>query len=207
MKRIALAVSLLFAALPLLADTYAIDKNHSEANFKIRHLMSRVTGKFDDFAGTITTDGKDAAASKVEFSIKTASVDTGNGDRDKHLKTADFFDAEKYPEITFKSTSIKAGSKKNVYDVTGDLTMRGVTKRVTLPVEFLGFAKDPWGNDRAGFSLSTTLNRKDYGINWNKALDNGGYLLSDDVDITVDIEAAKSKAEIKESTAGEKKGK
>ena len=207
MKRIALSLSLAFAALPLLADTYAVDKNHSEATFRVRHLVSKVSGKFDDFAGTITTDGKDAAASKVEFTIRTASIDTGNGDRDKHLKTPDFFDAAKYPEITFKSTSIKPTSKKNVYDVTGDFTMRGVTRRLTIPVEFLGFARDPWGNERAGFTLSTSVNRKDYGINWNKALDNGGYLLSDDVDITVNIEAAKSKAEIKESTAGEKKGK
>jgi polyisoprenoid-binding protein YceI len=206
MKRFALTLSILFAALPLLADSYDIDKAHSEATFRLRHLVSKVSGKFDDFAGKITTDGKDAAASKVEFTIKTASVDTGNGDRDKHLQTADFFDAAKYPDITFKSTAIKATSKKNVYDVTGDFTMRGVTKRITLPVEFLGFAKDPWGNQRAGFTLSTTLNRKDYGINWNKALDNGGYLLSDDVDITVNIEAAKSKADIKESVAGEKKG-
>jgi len=193
MKRISLAVSLLFAALPLLADTYNVDKNHSEATFKIRHLMSKVSGKFDDFSGSVTTDGKDAAASSVQFTIKTASIDTANESRDKDLKSGNFFDVEKYPEITFKSTAIKPTSKKNVYDVTGDLTMHGVTKKVTLPVEFLGFGKDPWGGERAGFSLSTTLNRKEYGINWNKALDNGGYLLGDDVDISVNIEAVKAK--------------
>jgi len=193
MKRTALAVSLLFAALPLLAETYNVDKNHSEATFKIRHLMSKVSGKFDDFAGSVTTDGKDAAASSVQFTIKTTSIDTANESRDKDLKSGNFFDVEKYPEITFKSTAIKPTAKKNVYDVTGDLTMHGVTKKVTLPVEFLGFGKDPWGGERAGFSLSTTLNRKDYGINWNKALDNGGYLLGDDVDISVNIEAVKAK--------------
>ena len=193
MKRIALAVSLLFAAFPLFAETYNVDKNHSEATFKIRHLMSKVSGKFDDFAGSVTTDGKDAAASSVQFTIKTASIDTANEGRDKDLKSGNFFDVEKYPEITFKSTAIKPTAKKNVYDVTGDLTMHGVTKKVTLPVEFLGFGKDPWGGERAGFSLSTTLNRKDYGINWNKALDNGGYLLGDDVDISVNIEAVKAK--------------
>ena len=197
MKRIALSLSLLFAAFPLFADPYSVDKNHSEATFSVRHLVSKVSGKFDDFAGTITTDGKSAEASKVEFTIKTASVDTGNADRDKHLQTPDFFDAPKNPEITFKSTSIKPTGKKNVYDVTGDFTMRGVTKRITLPVEFNGFAKDPWGNERAGFSATTTLNRKDYGINWNKALDNGGYLLADDVAITINIEAVKAKAEAK----------
>ena len=193
MKRAVLAVSFLFAALPLLADTYAVDKNHSEAAFRVRHLMSRVSGKFDEFAGTINVDPKNPATSSVEFTIKTGSINTGNGDRDKHLKSADFFEAEKYPEITFKSTSIKPSATKNVYDVTGDFTMHGVTKRITLPVEFLGFATDPWGNQRAGFSLDTKLNRKDYGVNWNKALDNGGYLLSDDVDISISIEAPKAK--------------
>ena len=192
MKR-TLTLSLLLAALPLFADTYNVDKNHSEATFKIRHLMSKVSGKFDDFAGSITTDGKDAAASSVQFTIKTVSIDTANENRDKDLKSANFFEVEKYPEITFKSTSIKPTAKKNVYDVTGDLTMHGVTKKVTLPVEFLGFGKDPWGGERAGFALSTTLNRKDYGINWNKALDNGGYLLGDDVDISVNIESVKAK--------------
>ena len=192
MKR-TLTISLLLAALPLFAETYNVDKNHSEATFKIRHLMSKVSGKFDDFAGSITTDGKDAAASSVQFTIKTASIDTANENRDKDLKSANFFEVEKYPEITFKSTSIKPTAKKNIYDVTGDLTMHGVTKKVTLPVEFLGFAKDPWGGDRAGFALSTTLNRKDYGINWNKALDAGGYLLGDDVDISVNIESVKAK--------------
>ena len=207
MKRFVVSLSLLFAALPLLADTYAIDKNHSEAMFRVRHLVSKVSGKFDDFAGTINVDPKNAAASSVQFAIKTASVDTGNADRDKDLRTANFFDADRYPEITFKSISVKPTSKKDVYDVTGDLTMRGVTKRITIPVEFLGFARDPWGGDRAGFTLSTTLNRKDYGINWNKALDNGGYLLSDDVDITVNIEAMKSKAEMKDSATEKKSGK
>ena len=147
----------------------------------------------DDIEIKINVDRAKPSASSVEFTIKTASVDTGNADRDKHLQTADFFDAAKNPEITFKSTSIVATKKKDVYDVTGDLTMRGVTKHVTIPVEFNGFGKDPWGNERAGFSLTTTVNRKDYGINWNKALDNGGFLLSDDVTINVNIEAQKAK--------------
>lgn len=201
-KRFAAAFVLLLASAPLFADTYVVDKNHSEATFQIRHLVSKVSGKFDDFAGSIDIDEKNPASSNVTFTIKTASIDTGVADRDKHLRSGDFFDAEKNPEITFKSTTVKASSKKNVYSVTGDLTMRGVTKRITIPVEFLGFAKDPWGSQRAGFTLSTTLNRKDYGINWNKALDNGGYLLSDDVDITVNIEAAKAKPEAKGSAGG-----
>jgi polyisoprenoid-binding protein YceI len=197
MKKIAvlsaLAVSLAMAASAIAADTYVVDKNHSEAKFEIRHLMSKVSGKFDEFSATVTGDPATTTDATVQFAMKTASVNTGNGDRDKHLRTPDFFDAEKFPEITFKSTSIKATPKKNVYDVTGDLTMRGVTKRVTLPVELLGFGKDPWGNTRAGFTIKTTLNRKDYGINWNKALDEGGYLLSDDVDVTINLEAVKQK--------------
>ena len=181
------------AALPLFADTYTIDKDHSEATFQVRHLVSRVSGKFEDFTGSINLDPKNPAASSVEFKIKTASINTGVTDRDQHLRTPDFFDAAKYPEITFKSTSIKPSGKKDVYSVTGNLTMRGVTKQVTLPVEFLGFGSDRWGNDKAGFALTTTVNRKDYGINWNKALDNGGVLLGDDVDISINLEAQKVK--------------
>jgi polyisoprenoid-binding protein YceI len=194
MKFRTLAVAaFLLAASSLFAETFVVDKAHSEATFQVRHMMSKVSGKFKDFSGRINIDRAKPAASSVEFNIKTASVDTGDADRDKHLQTADFFDAAKNPEITFKSTKIAATKKKNVYDVTGDLTMRGVTKHVTIPVEFNGFGKDPWGNERAGFSLTTTVNRKDYGINWNKALDNGGFLVGDAVTINVNLEAQKAK--------------
>jgi polyisoprenoid-binding protein YceI len=191
-RTVAVAAFLITAS-TLFADTFVVDKAHSEATFQVRHMMSKVSGKFEDFGGKINIDRAKPAASSVEFNIKTASVLTGVTDRDKHLRTADFFDSEKYPEITFKSTKIAATKKKDVYDVTGDLTMRGVTKHVTIPVEFGGFGKDPWGNERAGFSLTTTVNRKDYGINWNQALDNGGFLLSDDVTINVNLEAVKAK--------------
>ncbi len=190
----AVALAALFAAVPLMAaDTYSIDKQHSNAGFAIRHLVSTVHGKFDDIGGTIVIDSQKPSASTVEFTMKTASIDTGVADRDKHLRSADFFDAEKNPEITFKSTSIKPAGK-DAYEVTGNLTMHGVTKSITLPVRFLGTAKDPWGNTRAGFELETTLNRKDYNINWNKAVDNGGVLLGDDVKVTINIEAVKAKA-------------
>jgi polyisoprenoid-binding protein YceI len=192
-RTLALAALLVTASSILSADTFVVDKAHSEATFQVRHMMSKVSGKFDDFSGKINIDRAKPSASSVEFSIKTASVNTGNADRDNHLRTPDFFDAAKNPEITFKSTSIVATKKKDVFDVTGDLTMRGVTKHVTIPVEFGGFGKDPWGNERAGFSLTTVVNRKDYGINWNKALDNGGFLLSDDVTINVTLEAQKAK--------------
>ncbi|MEO8033349.1 MAG: YceI family protein [Acidobacteriota bacterium] len=196
MKLKTFALVSILAVAPVFADTYTVDKTHSEATFKVRHMMSKVSGKFDDFSGTVKGDPKTPGSSSVEFTIKTASINTGTADRDKHLRSAEFFDAEKYPEITFKSTSIKATSKKNVFSVTGNLTMRGVTKTITLPVEFLGTGKDPWGNEKAGFSLDTTLNRKDYGINWNKALDNGGMLVSDDVAISINIESMKDKAPV-----------
>lgn len=192
-RTLAVAALLVSASSVFAADTFVVDKIHSEAMFQVRHMMSKVSGKFDDFAGKIAVDRANPAASSVEFTMKTASINTGVADRDKDLRSANFFDAEKNPEITFKSTKIVPSKKKDVYDVTGDLTMRGVTKHITIPVEFSGFGKDPWGNERAGFSLTTTVNRKDYGINWNKALDNGGFLLSDDVTINVNIEAKKAK--------------
>jgi len=195
LKRFALAFALVLTAATVLADTqtYVVDRPHSEADFSVRHMMSKVSGKFDDFTGTINLDRANASASSVEFTIKTASINTGDANRDKHLRTADFFDVEKNPEIHFKSTAIATTKNKNVFNVTGDLTMRGVTKRVTLPVELLGFQKDPWGNERAGFQLETKLNRKDYGINWNKALDNGGWLVGDDVTVSINLEALPKK--------------
>jgi len=128
----------------------------------------------------------------VEFTINATSIDTDNADRDKHLKSPDFFDVEKNPTISFKSTKVTpAGTNK--YSVDGALTMRGVSKQVTLPVEFLGFGKDPWGNDRAGFAVETNLNRKDYGLLWNKALDQGGFVLGDDVKVVINLETIKKK--------------
>ena len=205
MKRVFIfTLAVLISAAAFAADSFVIDKNHSEAIFQVRHLVSRVSGRFDDFAGTINVDRANPSVSSVEFTIKAPSIDTGVADRDKDLRSANFFDAEKYPEISFKSTNIKPSGKKDVYDVTGAFTMHGVTKTITLPVEFLGFIKDPRGTERAGFSTHTTLNRKDYGINWNRALDNGGALLSDDVDVTVNIEAAKSMAPVKAEVKKEK---
>jgi polyisoprenoid-binding protein YceI len=192
-RTLALAALLVTASSLFAAEAFVIDKVHSEATFQVRHMMSKVSGKFADFAGKINIDRAKPAASSVEFTIKTASIDTGNADRDKDLRGPNFFEVDKNPEITFKSTAIVASGKKDVYDVTGDLTMHGVTKKITIPVESGGFGKDPWGGERAGFSLTTTLNRKDYGINWNKALDNGGVLLGDDVTININIEAVKAK--------------
>ncbi len=182
------------ASTPLLAaDTYAIDKNHSDVSFQVRHLVSKVRGRFTDFEGAIQIDATNPAASSVAFTIKAASVDTNQPDRDKHLNSPDFFDTAKFPTISFQSTKV-APDGKDKYAVTGTFTLHGVTKEITLPVNFLGFIKDPRGAERAGFELSTTLNRKDYGLNWNKALENGSFMLSDDVDVTISLETVKKVA-------------
>ena len=186
------AAAAVLAASPVLADTYVIDKNHSDASFQVRHMMSRVRGQFNDYAGSITVDPAKPESASVEFTLKAASIDTANDSRDKDLRSANFFDVEKFPEIMFKSTKVKAAGKDK-YDVTGTLTIHGVAKEVTLPVQFLGFAKDPWGNDRAGFSIDTTINRKDFGIVWNKTLDSGGALLGDDVWVSINLETTKKK--------------
>jgi len=196
-----LALALVLGALSVLpaqaADVYNIDASHSEVSFTIRHLLSNARGRFTDFAGAINLDPKKMTSSSVTFSVKATSIDTDNADRDKHLRSADFFDVEKYPEITFKSTSIAAAGK-NKYKVTGDFSMHGVTKKITLVVTFLGTAKDPWGNERAAFETGTTIQRKDYAINWNKALDNGGVLLGEEVTVSINLESVKAKPEAKQ---------
>jgi len=187
-------LALSVATLPLFAaDTYKIDKAHSSAEFKVRHMVGNVGGRFSDFSGTVNVDKANPSASSVDFTIQTASIDTNTPDRDQDLRSANFFDVERYPTITFKSTKVTPSKTKDTYDVTGDLTIHGVTKRVTLPVAFLGFVKDPWGNERAGFELNTTLDRKDYGIIWNKALDQGGFVLGDDVRVAINLETIKKK--------------
>ncbi len=178
------------AALPLVAqdapETWTVDKGHSSATFKVRHFTANVVGQFRNFEGNISLDRKNPNRSSVDFTIQTVSIDTGNEKRDEHLRSADFFDVVKFPAITFKSASVKPTSKDQ-FDVTGDLTMHGVTKRVTLPVTFLGFQKHPRG-EKAGFEIETTLDRKDYGVIWNRALDEGGFLLSDTVKISINLE-------------------
>jgi polyisoprenoid-binding protein YceI len=190
--RVLVAALVLATSPALAAETYVVDKGHSEATFQVRHLVTKVRGHFSDFEGTIEVDRAKPEASAVEFVVKTASLDTAHADRDKHLRSADFFDVEKHPEIRFKSSRIVAKGE-DAYEVTGTLTMRGVSKEVTLPVSFLGFVKDPWGNEKAGFETQITLNRKDFGIVWNKSLDSGGWLLGDEAYITVNIEANKKK--------------
>ena len=169
--------------------TIAIDKTHSEATFQVRHLVTKVRGRFTDLGGSIAFDEASPEASAVTFTIQAASIDTSTPDRDAHLRSEDFFHVEQYPAITFVSTAIRARGG-NEFDVTGDLTMRGVTKRITLPVSYLGTARDPWGKEKIGFETETTINRKDYGLVWNAALETGGFLVGDDVKISVSIQAA-----------------
>jgi polyisoprenoid-binding protein YceI len=189
-KRTLVSAVTLALALPALAlaepVTYKVDADHSGVNFSIRHFVSNVPGLFKDYDGTIVYDKDNPASSKVGFTVQAASIDTGNADRDKHLRSADFFDVEKFPTLTFTSTQVKA-QDKDTLEVTGDLTLHGVTKKVTIPVDFLGTVKTPNG-EKAGFETSFTLNRKDYGIIWNRVMD-AGPVLGEDVKITISVES------------------
>ena len=190
MKRTLVSAVALALALPALAlaapVTYKVDADHSGINFTIRHFVSNMPGLFKDFDGTIVYDKDNPVSSKVEFTVQAASIDTGNEDRDKHLRTADFFDVEKFPTMTFTSTQVKAVDKDTL-EVTGDLTMHGVTKRVTIPVDFLGTVKTP-KSEKAGFETTFTVNRKDFGIIWNRVMD-AGPVLGEDVKVTISVEA------------------
>jgi polyisoprenoid-binding protein YceI len=187
-----LAAALAVASPAVAAETYTFDKAHTTVGFQVRHIFTMVGGKFNDFAGTIQIDRAKPDSSTVEFTIQAGSIFTNDAKRDEHLRSADFFDVPSHPAITFKSTSVKPAGN-TLYHVTGNLTMRGVTKQITLPVTLLGEGKDPWGNDKIGFETAITLNRKDYGISWNKALDQGGMLVGDDVKVEIAIEANKVK--------------
>lgn len=188
--------ALLLVAPAFAMDTYKIDAVHSEVGFKVRHLISRTSGRFTKFEGAIQLDEKNIQNSSVSVSIDVASITTDNAKRDGHLKSADFFDAEKFPTITFKSTSVKEISKGQL-QVTGDFTMHGVTKTITLPITSLGGMASPFKDFRAGFEGSLKINRQDFGVKWNKTLDAGGTMLSDDVDISLAIEAVKQAPEAK----------
>ena len=173
----------------LSADTYVFDKNHSTMGFQVRHLFSKVPGKFNDFAGKIQYDDASPQNSSVEVTIKTASIDTGVEMRDKDLRSANFFDVEKFPEITFKSNSVKQ-TGENTADVTGDLNMHGVTKEVVLKVELLGKGAGPQGKTLSGWEAKTNVKRSDFGLTWNKMIE-GTQMVGDDVDIDLRVEADK----------------
>jgi polyisoprenoid-binding protein YceI len=173
---------------PALAGTYVVDAGHSVVSFKVKHLgISNVLGTFEKFDGTFEYDAQANTATLATATIEAASVNTKDEKRDGHLKSADFFDVEKSPQITFASTSISP-IKENRFTVKGNLTIRGITKPVTLNGTFNGLASDPWGNDRAAFSATGTINRTDYGITWNKTLDKGGLLVGNEVTLSIDVE-------------------
>ncbi|WP_026412195.1 YceI family protein [Actinomadura oligospora] len=175
--------------LGLTAGTWNIDPAHSEVTFAIRHLMTKVRGSFTDFSGAVTI-ADDVAASTATAEIKLASIDTRNADRDAHVRTADVLDVENHPTMTFATTGVRA--EGGDYKVDGTLTIKGIAKSVTLDVDFHGIGQDPWGGTRAGFSATTTINRKDWGIEFNVPLGGDKALLGDKVDITLEIQAVQS---------------
>jgi polyisoprenoid-binding protein YceI len=171
---------------------WALDPAHSEISFKVKHLMiTNVKGVFKDFSASVTTTAGNFATSDIELSLNPASLDTGAPDRDNHLKSIDFFDVEKYGRLSFSGKKAEKADSDGNYVLLGDLTIKDVTKPVKLNVEFAGVMKDPWGNEKAGYSLTGKINRKDWGLNWNAALEAGGVLVSDDVTINSEVQLVK----------------
>ncbi len=187
-------VALLIAgslSLPSIASAtmYKVDKDHTTVTFKVRHLFSTVVGRFDKFDGTITFDPNDPTKVKVEGTIDATSINTNNAKRDEHLRSKDFFDVQKYPTLTFAATTVSGvDPQTKTGKLEGNLTIHGVTKPVVIDAAYLGEAKDPWGNTRAGFSGKTKINRKDFGLTWNQTLEAGGLLVGEDVEIEIEAE-------------------
>lgn len=191
-RRFAAALTALFAlsaAAHAATETYLFDKSHSKVGFQIRHWLTKVEGRFTEYDGKILIDREKPANSSVEMTIQASSIDTGQERRDNHLRSADFFEVEKYPTITFKSSKV-VPKEKDLYEVTGDLTMHGVTKTIVAPVRHTGFL-NLGKQEKAGFEITFPINRKDYGIVWNRTADQGGVMLGDDVEISVLVEANK----------------
>jgi len=169
-----------------------LDASHSSVDFSIRHMMiAKVKGTFHTFDATIEADPEDLTTADIEFNVDLSSIDTRSNDRDAHLRSADFFDVENHPKATFKSTSIRK-TGDNAYAVTGNLTIRGVTHPETFTVVYEGGGKDPWGNEKAGFSATGSIDRTKYGLVWNAVLETGGVLVGEEVKISLEIEAAKA---------------
>jgi polyisoprenoid-binding protein YceI len=172
-------------------STWAIDPTHSEIGFKVKHMMfTNVSGKFNQFDATIENEDDDFTTSKISFSAEVNSVDTANADRDNHLRSADFFDVEAFARLSFKSTSIQK-SNEGLYQVSGDLTIKDVTKNVTFETEYSGLMKDPWGNTKIGLSINGKINRKDFGLTWNAALETGGVLVGEDIKLAAEVQFLK----------------
>ena len=179
-------------ALTELTGTYALDPAHSRIGFVARHAMvTKVRGAFNEFEGTATLDGANPASSTAQVTISAASIDTRNAQRDGHLRSNDFLAMDEYPQITFVSTGARQVDD-STFELTGDLTIKGVTNPITIPFSFEGAAKDPFGNLRVGFEGAVTINRKDYGITWNAALETGGVLVSDKVTLEFEVSAIRT---------------
>jgi polyisoprenoid-binding protein YceI len=177
------------------SEKWEIDSGHSGINFSVRHMViAKVRGKFARWSGSITAEEGDPARATLVVTIDPSSIDTGVADRDTHLKSADFLDVANFPEITFKGTRTQKAGKGRLR-VIGDLTLRGVTHEVVLDVEDMGRTKDPWGNQRAGFSAKTTIDRKAFGLVWNQVLEAGGVMVGERVDVEIEVEAVKQAAE------------
>jgi polyisoprenoid-binding protein YceI len=175
-----------------LTGTYTLDPSHTRIGFVARHAMvTKVRGSFNEFEGTATIDGDNPARSSVRVAIQGASIDTRNAQRDEHLRSNDFLALAEYPEITFVSTDIRQVDDAT-FEVTGDLTIKGVTNQITVPFEFEGAATDPFGNQRIGFDGTVTINRKDYGITWNAALETGGVLVGEKIVLEFEVSAIKN---------------
>lgn len=177
----------LFLALPAFAANYMVDTDHTSVNFKVRHILSNVQGHFKKFEGSFTYEPGKPETWQVKGTLDVASIDTNVPERDKHLRSGDFFDVEKYPQISFVSTEVMEAAETSA-KLHGVLTMHGVEKPVVLDVEIHGIARDPWGNTRASFTATTKLNRKDFGITWNQVLDKGQLLVGEEVVITLEVE-------------------
>jgi polyisoprenoid-binding protein YceI len=175
-------------------EQWDFDVAHSSINFSVRHLMvSKVRGQFTKWSGSLEFDEQEPTRARVEAQLDAASIDTKDAQRDAHLRSADFLDTERFPTISFKSTGIeKVGDAR--FSMKGELTIRGITKPVTLDVEYAGRAKDPWGGERVGFSARTSIDRKDFGLTWNQLLETGGVLVGEKVDIELEIEAIRRKS-------------
>ena len=170
---------------------WVIDPTHSEIGFKVKHMMfTNVSGKFEKFDASIETEGDSFENAKVHFSGDIDSISTGNADRDAHLRSADFFDAAEFPKITFEGSSFKKIDEGS-FEITGDLSLHGVSKSIKLNAEYSGQMKDPWGNTKTAFTLTGKINRKDWGLNWNSALETGGVLVSEEVRLAIDLQFIK----------------
>ena len=171
--------------------TWAIDPTHTEIGFKVKHMMfTNVSGRFDQFNGSIETEGDDFSTAKASFEAETASINTGNADRDGHLKSADFFDAEAFPKVQFSAAKFEKVNDEN-YKIHGDLTVHGVTHPIALDAEYSGLLTDPWGNTKAAFNVNGKFSRKDFGLTWNAALETGGVLVSDEVKLNIEMQLVK----------------